>query len=52
MDKIFTGLVGRNVEVYVDDVIVKSESCESHIQDLQEVFTALRVVGMRLNPDK
>jgi len=52
MNKLFKDLIGRNVKVYVDDMVVKSESCDSHIQDLQKVFAALRAVGMRLNPDK
>jgi len=52
MDKVFKGLIGRNVEVHIDDVVVKSKSRSGHIQDLHEVFTALRAVGMRLNPDK
>jgi len=52
IDKVFKGLIGRNVKVYVDDVVVKSKSRSGHIQDLHEVFTALSAVGMRLNPDK
>jgi len=52
MDKVFKGLIGRNVEVYVDDVVVKSESRDKHFEDLQEVFSALMTVGMRLNPEK
>jgi len=31
MDKVFKGLIGRNVEVCVDDVVVKSESRNVHI---------------------
>jgi len=27
MDKVFKGLIGQNVEVYVDDIVVKSDSC-------------------------
>jgi len=34
MDQIFKGMLGRNVEVYVDDIVVKSDSCRQHIQDL------------------
>jgi len=52
MDKIFKGMIGRSVEVYVDDIVVKSDSCGQHIKDLQEVFDALRRVNMRLNPEK
>ena len=52
MDKIFKGMIGKSVEVYVDDIVVKSDSCDQHIKDLQEVFDALRRVNMRLNPEK
>jgi len=52
MDKVFKGLIGWNVEVYVDDVVVKYKSRDRHFKELQEVFMALRTVGMRWNPDK
>jgi len=52
MDKIFKGMIDRSVEVYVDDIVVKSNSCGQHIKDLQEVFDTLRRVNMRLNPEK
>jgi len=52
MVKIFKGMIGRSVEVYVDDIVVKSDSCGQNIKDLQEVFDALRRVNMRLNPEK
>jgi len=51
MDKIFKGLIGRAVEVYVDDIVVKSNSFEQHLKDLDEVFKALRGVNMKLNPE-
>nr|KYP51979.1 Retrovirus-related Pol polyprotein from transposon 17.6 [Cajanus cajan] len=52
MDKIFGGQIGKNMEVYVDDMVVKSASLPSHVIDLAEVFHALRKHQMRLNPDK
>jgi len=52
MDKIFQGLIGQSVEIYVDDMIIKSSSFNQHIEDLCQVFEALKAVGMRLNPDK
>jgi len=52
MDKIFKGMIDRSVEVYVDDIVVKSDSCVQHIKDLQEVFDALRRTNMRLNTEK
>jgi len=38
MDYVFHDTIGRNVEVYVDDIVVKSDSCEQHVSDLKEVF--------------
>ena len=37
---------------YVDDIVVKSDNKETHIQDLQETFKNLRKSGLKLNPDK
>ncbi|KAL0427165.1 UNVERIFIED_CONTAM: hypothetical protein Slati_2891300 [Sesamum latifolium] len=36
MDKIFRPQIGRNVEVYVDDMLVKSKKAEGHVTDLEE----------------
>ena len=52
MDKIFKGLIGRAVEVYLDDIVVKSDSFDQHLKDLDEVFRALRGVNMKPNPEK
>jgi len=38
MDHLFHNMIGRNVEVYVDDIVVKSDSCKQHVADLKEVF--------------
>ncbi|XP_056687296.1 uncharacterized protein [Spinacia oleracea] len=43
---------GRNVEVYVDDSIVKSIKEEDHIKDLAETFDNLRKYKMKLNPKR
>jgi len=52
MDYVFHDMIGRNVEVYVDDIVVKSDSCGQHVSDLKEVFQALRKYRMHLNLDK
>ncbi|XP_057450898.1 uncharacterized protein LOC130742814 [Lotus japonicus] len=52
MDKIFSKQVGRNMEVYVDDMIVKSARASDHGSDLKEAFTQLRTYQMKLNPEK
>ena len=41
MDKIFKDQIGRNIKVYVDDIIVKSEAFDQHLADLLEVFDQL-----------
>ena len=41
-----------NVEVYVDDMLMKSQDEEKHLDDLQETFDTLRQYNMRLNPSK
>jgi len=48
MDHVFHDMIDRNVEVCVDDIVVKSDSCKQHIADLKEVFQALRQHRMRV----
>nr|KYP60498.1 Transposon Ty3-G Gag-Pol polyprotein [Cajanus cajan] len=52
MNKIFHHQIGRSMEVYVDDMVVKSSDVSAHTQDLTDVFQALRQHQMRLNPEK
>nr|KYP43116.1 Retrovirus-related Pol polyprotein from transposon 17.6 [Cajanus cajan] len=52
MDKVFQGQIGRNIEIYVDDIVVKSNSLAEHLTDLAEIFGELRKHNMRLNPEK
>ena len=44
--------LGRNVEAYIDDIVVKTRYKDSLIQDLHETFENLRRVNFKLNPDK
>jgi len=44
--------MGQCVEVYIDDMVVKSPSHHQHAQDLLTVFFALRQYNLCLNPDK
>nr|GEU95398.1 reverse transcriptase domain-containing protein [Tanacetum cinerariifolium] len=52
MDKAFKGQVGRNIEVYVDDLVVKSHTEAEMVRDIEETFRTLRKVNMKLNPKK
>ena len=52
VNHMFHPQIGRNVEVYVDDILVKSLDEERHLDDLQETFDTLRRHQMKLNPNK
>jgi hypothetical protein len=49
VNKMFRDQIGRNVEVYVDDMLVKSIRATGHIADLRETFETLRSHQMKLN---
>ena len=48
----FTHQLGRNVQVYLDNMLVKSVRKNDHLRDLQETFNTLRSYNMKLNPSK
>ena len=52
VNKMFSKQIGRNMEVYVDDMLVKSKEDLAHLDDLKEMFTTLKQYQMRLNPSK
>ncbi|KAL0437552.1 UNVERIFIED_CONTAM: Retrovirus-related Pol polyprotein from transposon [Sesamum radiatum] len=52
VDKIFRPQIGRNVEVYADNMLVKSKKGEEHVKDLEETFSILRQYKLKLNPAK
>ncbi|GKV43341.1 hypothetical protein SLEP1_g50644 [Rubroshorea leprosula] len=49
---VFRAQIGKNLEVYVDDIVVRSRKAEDHLADLNETFNNLRKNRMRLNPAK
>ena len=52
MNKMFSHQIGRNVQVYVDDMQVKSWREDDHLDDLKETFNTLRSYNMKLIPSK
>ncbi|KAL0445166.1 UNVERIFIED_CONTAM: hypothetical protein Slati_2239300 [Sesamum latifolium] len=40
------------MEVYVDDMLVKSKKAPDHVKDLEETFSILRKYKLKLNPGK
>ena len=52
VNHMFRPLIGWNVEVYVDDMLVKILVEKKHLDDLQETFDTLKLYNMKLNPSK
>ena len=52
MNKMFAQQIRRNVQVYMDDMLVKRIREDDHLNDLQENFDTLRSYNMKLNPSK
>ena len=52
MTRMFRDKIGRTVEVYIDDMVVKSKQKKGHIDDLKEVFEVLRRHKLCLNANK
>jgi len=52
MDRIFREQIGRTMEVYVEDMVVKLQTVEDHVRDLKAVFHQVRKYNMRLNLEK
>ncbi|GJW97107.1 reverse transcriptase domain-containing protein [Tanacetum coccineum] len=52
VDKAFHKQIGRNLEVYVDDLVIKSRNEDEIIRDIEETFRTLREINMKLNPKK
>ncbi|GKB89772.1 reverse transcriptase domain-containing protein, partial [Tanacetum coccineum] len=48
----FHGQIGRNLEVYVDDLVIKSHTEDEVVRDIEETFRTLRKINMKLNPKK
>ena len=42
VNQMFEKQIGRNVEVYIDDMLVKSKEEEDHLDDLKETFNTLK----------
>lgn len=52
MDMVFSSRIGRNLEVYVNDVLIKTRKKLNHVKDLEETFESIRKFNMRLKPNK
>jgi hypothetical protein len=52
MNYIFHELIDRIVEIYIDDVVVKSKSYKEHLADLRKTLKCTRKHGLKMNPNK
>ena len=52
MSRVFQPLIGKSLEVYIDDMLIKSKESPDHTMHLQETFDLLRRHDMKLNPLK
>jgi len=49
---VLSPMLGRNVQAYVDDMVVTSREKEQHVTDLEELFTTIAKYRLKLNPEK
>ena len=52
MTRIFEPQLGKNIKIYIDDMIVKSKLKSEHVNDLGNIFEILRRHKLRLNASK
>ena len=52
VNKMFSQQIGKTMEVYIDDMLVKSLEAEQHLTHLEQAFDTMRKYGMKLNPTK
>ena len=52
VNRMFQKQIGASMEVYIDDMLVKSTTAELHITHMSEAFQILREYNMKLNPAK
>ena len=52
MTRMFEPQLGKHIEVYIDDMVVKSKVVSEHVGDLENIFEILRKHKLRLNASK
>jgi len=52
MDRVLAPIIGRNVQVYVDDMVVTSQARGQHVSDLKDLFATIAKHRLKLNTEK
>ena len=50
MDRILASMIGRNIQAYVDEILITSAEKDKHVVDLEELFTTIAKYNLKLNP--
>jgi hypothetical protein len=52
MNSIFHDMIGKYMEVYIDDIVVKSQNFDEHLKNLEKTFIRMRKYQLKMNPLK
>jgi hypothetical protein len=52
MNHVFGDDIGRTIEAYVDDIVVKTKKIHNLVSDLEIAFACLRAKSVKLNPEE
>ena len=52
MTRMFKSQLGKNIEIYINDMVVKSKMVSEHLGDLRTIFEILRKYKLHLNASK
>ena len=52
MNVIFHDMLGHHMEIYIDDIVVKSKKVAEHVNHLRKSFERMRLHQLKLNPLK
>ncbi|CAL9028938.1 unnamed protein product, partial [Prunus brigantina] len=52
MNSVFHDMIGHSLEVYIDDVVIKSPEKGNHVSDLRKAFQRMRQHKLKMNPKK
>ena len=52
MNAIFHDMLGYNMEIYIDDIVIKSKKAIEHVNHLRKSFERMRLHQLKLNPLK
>ena len=52
MTRMFESLLGKNIEIYINDMVLKSKVVSEHLGDLRVIFEILRSYKLHLNASK